>query len=454
MGQLKGSALYLIAAGLLVLGIGQGIETVTHSPLVGLLIGAIALWWWQQATPASSPSPVPSRSYVQHLIQQIQRDIPKLRQVEDQARWTERLGQIEQDLSEERLRVAVLGRAGVGKTALVRAIAQQRPTASPNPFEWHLLSHPTRRVRFVEGLTAAEADLVLYVTDGLLQDQELAHLFQIQTQRLLVIMNKQDMHLPGDRHTLQEQLRERLRQWRSDVELYVTTAQPRPLKVRQNETQHHAERIWHEPQPPNLDALPQRLVAIFAQEWQSLHYAGLVRRLQRDRDTLIDQLFCERHREAQAIIRRHQWLTATTMFANPITALDLVANTALNAQMLVELSHLYGQPLTLIKATPIARALLQNLLQMGCVEVATQAIALGLKTNAATYAVGGSVQAIGAAYLCHLAGEGFITALEAGLKADDINALQAFCRDSFGRSQGRGFFQNLLGDWLKVATTG
>jgi uncharacterized protein (DUF697 family) len=387
------------------------------------------------------------------MLQQIQGEIPKLRQTQDQALWRDRLGQVEQDLEEERLRVAVLGRPGVGKTALVRAIAQA-PTAGAHPLEWRPFPQGTRRIRFVEGLDAEDAALVLYVTDGAQCDRDLAQLQALQAPRLLVVLNKQDAYLPGDRPRLQEQFQERLRQWRPDVALFKVSAQPRPIRVRQSDPQNQIERAWHEPQPPALDLLPQRLSAMVHQEWATLLYDSLARRLRRERDALIAQIFQERHREAQSIIRRHQWLTATTVFANPITALDLVANTALNAQMLVELSHLYDQPLTLGKATPIARALLQNLLQMGCVEMATQAVALGLKTHAATYAVGGSVQAIGAAYLCHLAGEGFIAALEAGLKADDINALKAFCQESFGRSRGHTFFQNLLGDWLKVATPG
>ena len=50
----------------------------------------------------------------------------------------------------------------------------------------------------------------------------------------------------------------------------------------------------------------------------------------------------ERDARAQAVIDKFQWLTAGTVFANPIPALDLMAAGAVQYQMITELAAVYG----------------------------------------------------------------------------------------------------------------
>ena len=55
-----------------------------------------------------------------------------------------------------------------------------------------------------------------------------------------------------------------------------------------------------------------------------------------------DHLGQERDQRAQAVIDKFQWITAATVFANPIPALDLLANGAVQFQMISELAGVYG----------------------------------------------------------------------------------------------------------------
>ena len=59
-----------------------------------------------------------------------------------------------------------------------------------------------------------------------------------------------------------------------------------------------------------------------------------------------NQLTIERDRDAQAVVVRFQWITAGTVFANPVPALDLLAAGAVQFQMISEIAHAYGVELS------------------------------------------------------------------------------------------------------------
>ena len=154
----------------------------------------------------------------------------------------------------------------------------------------------------------------------------------------------------------------------------------------------------------------------------------------------------ERRQDAITIINRYQVFAATTVFANPIPAIDLLAGAAINTQMLVDLAKIYDRSLNFQQAKQLAFTIAQQLLQLGCVEIATSAIASCFKVNAITYAIGGSMQAVTAAYLTHIAGLSFVEYLERQHQTDlDSNpdnaiTLQNICQKTFRALQGDRFF--------------
>ena len=101
-------------------------------------------------------------------------------------------------------------------------------------------------------------------------------------------------------------------------------------------------------------------------------------------------------------MEKYQILTATTTFANPVVSLDLLATTAINAQMIMDLGKIYQHSLSLNQAQEISVAIGKLILKLGIVEISTQTIASILKTNFITYLMGGVIQGISAAYFTRL----------------------------------------------------
>ena len=97
----------------------------------------------------------------------------------------------------------------------------------------------------------------------------------------------------------------------------------------------------------------------------------------------------ERDLRARDVIEKFQWITAGTVFANPFPALELVANGAVQFQMISELAGVYGVQISTSHVRMIGGQMIQMLLKLGLVETATSLIAGIFKSSLVGYAAGG-----------------------------------------------------------------
>lgn len=303
---------------------------------------------------------------------------------------------------------------------------------------------------------AQNADLLVFVTAGDLTNTEYQELERLARlgKRLILAFNKTDLYLPSDRQLILEQLQNHTKSFLQAINIVAIAAKPNPIKVRQYANPdlgnlgitELALQEWWEELPADVMSLKERIESILSNEWEDLliqnthlQIAGLLQEI----ESAINQ---QRRQDAKVIIQRYQAIAATTVFANPIPALDLLAGAAINTQMLMDLAKVYERPLNWSQAQQYAMIIAQNLLQLGCVEVATSAIATCFKVNALTYAIGGSMQAFTAAYLTHIGGMSFVEYLETQPQAISVDnqTWQNICQKTFSGFKSDRFFMNLV----------
>jgi len=303
---------------------------------------------------------------------------------------------------------------------------------------------------------AQNADLLIFVAAGDLTNteyQELERLAQLG-KRLILAFNKTDLYLPSDRQLILEQLQHHTRAFLQAIDIVAIAAKPNPIKVRQyanpdvsnlGNTELSLQEWWEE-LPADVISLKERIESILSNEWEELliqntHFQieGLLQEI----ESAINQ---QRRKDAKVIIQRYQAIAATTVFANPIPVIDLLAGAAINTQMLMDLAKVYERSLNWSQAQQYALIIAQNLLQLGCVEVATSAIATCFKVNALTYAIGGSMQAFTAAYLTHIGGMSFVEYLETQPQAIAVanHTWQNICQKTFNGFKSDRFFMDLV----------
>lgn len=375
------------------------------------ILGAIALgasiWFWQKPNTKidfSPPTPL-SLEKVKQAISKAEKIINYLAKEDPNQDLTPlktSLTQLNQEFSRQDLKIAITGARKTGKTALKKLLESGKFGESIAFLETEpLLTFDST----ANQKKALAADLVLYLINGDLSDSEwqILQQFDRMHQRVILLLNKQD-RLPAEtREEILLSLKQRLKETIPAHHILAIAAAPEPLKVRQHQSNGEIKE-WTEPQTVVIDPLDNHLQQIIRQEKSELVLGTIWRQaleLAKETKQLLNQ---SRRKKALPVIEQYQWIAATATFANPLAALDLVLVAATNAQMLVDLGAIYQQKMSLEQAKTAMTTLGKMMVQLGMVEVTTQALGTILKGNAITYIAGGTVQGIGAAYLTRLAG--------------------------------------------------
>ncbi len=488
----------------------------------------------KQQQPTISTPQTPNRASLRQKLQVLQEKLHQLDDLEQRQQLTHQIERLNSQLGKTQFQIVLCGKGSTGKTAVLNALlgkaagvtgvtsgTTQTSTPYAYPVVEQILEHldslaggvamPTKRQislvdtpalqsHTLENIdiasptiklpqefrqkalrnrlqntvmpAAANADLLLFVIDSDLtatEYQALKYLAQ-HGKRIILVFNKIDCYLPGDRQAIIDKVTETVAAWVKPEDIVSVMAAPAPVRVRQYATvdQTKVLKEWLEPMPPDVTALKNRIEKILSDDWETLWCENLhqqIRQLEIDYQTLLHQQY---RLVAEKVITRYQWLTAGALFANPIPVIDLIGGTAIQTKMLAELAQIYGQTLATNQAKAIGGILGQSLVQSGCVQLATNAITACLKTNTMTYAIGGTVQGMVGAYVCRVAALSFISYLEqcalldpklndnqspsfttsfataAAMKPSQRKTLQALCQQTYQGLQGEGFFTEFV----------
>ncbi|MEC8214359.1 MAG: GTP-binding protein [Cyanobacteriota bacterium] len=281
-------------------------------------------------------------------------------------------------LKTRRLRIAVFGRVGVGKSSLINALigtavmetdvahgntrrqqAVSWPISIPGLTQIELIDTPgideiqaAARARLARRI-AMEADLVLLVIDSDLSrtDQDALEVLEQAGKPLHLVLNGSDRWQADEIAEVLSSIRSRLS---SEIPITAVAAAPRRPVI-------DAEgRVRSEPIAARIEDLRVRLHETLEREGalllalQSLSQAD---RFQHGRQ----QLRLQQHRRrAQGLIGRFAAAKATGVAANPVMALDLAAGMACDTALVMQLCQLYDLPLAPSSARQLIRRLSQD----------------------------------------------------------------------------------------------
>ena len=464
------SAIALAAAAWLVVSLGELHDRVArHSAplaiavitLAVLALGASALaaarLFWRlgraEPTPAQAPSDVIKAAEVQ-----AERAAAVVDQLQD-ATVKERLGRelasLRSTHDRQEFHVVIFGTGSAGKTSLINALLGQAVgkteatlgTTKRGENHVHTLEGVDGRLVLTDtpGLSeigdggatreaeardlAARGDLLIFVVDHDLIRSEFEPLAALakQGKRSIVVLNKKDRFVDADREAILAKLRQRLEGIVPAVDIVASAAAPRPIPVRFQADDGTTQTVL-EVEPPDIDDLEERIEAVLTGEGNSLRAGNLLLRAHLVSREAQDQLTRERRRRAVAVVDKFQWITAATVFTNPIPALDLMATGAVQFQMISEIAAVYGVELSASHVRMIGGQMIQMLLKLGMVEAATSLIAGLFKSSFVGYAAGGAVQATTMAYLTHVSGLTFSEYFERGQSWGDGGMQAALVR--------------------------
>ncbi len=384
-------------------------------------------------TAASSP---PTQRRVQLSLQAIEARLDAVHEEATRRALQQQMSEIVEVLDRDQFRVVVIGTTSTGKTALINALlGEPVGTVAVTHATTEQEAVHTYRLEGVEGCLelvdtpgfqtlnpahqnlavqlAHTADLVVFTVANDLDAAEYALLRQLASKRVVVAFNKTDWYLPEEVASLQTIISERC-QAIAPIPVFTVAAAPQAAQ-------------------PQTTALSRHLSQVLQAEGRQLRLANALTQAETLQRAVEVAIATKQRQDAQAVVARMQWATAGAVAVTPLPLLDLVAAAAINARMLVEINAAYGRSLSLDQAQPIAKTLVELLVKLGAVEVATQTAGAVLKASPFA-AVGAPLQAASAAYLTRVAGYSYCDWL--AHNESDPSTLIDYLKHHLGRQRG------------------
>lgn len=405
------------------------------------LAAARILWKLGREPKAKARAPADVVKAAEIQAEKAEAVIAKVTDLAAKVRLQTEIANLRTDRDSKRFHVVVFGTGSAGKTSLINALLGHpvgkteatMGTTRHGETHQHELSgvEGTLVLTDTPGLSevgqggavreaeardlAARADLLLFVVDHDLVRSEYEPLIALakQGKRSIVVLNKRDRLVDEDLGAILNRLRERLAGVVPSADVVPVAADPRPTIVRVRGLDGSIETVV-ERESPDLGSLLGRIAVTIKREGENLRAGNLLLRAHLISQEAQDQLTRERRVKAQTVVDKFQWITAATVFTNPIPVLDLVASSAVRFQMISEIAAVYGVELSMSDVRKISGHMVELLLKLGLVEAATSLMAGVFKSSMVGFAAGGAIQATTMAYLTHIAGQTFTEYFERG----------------------------------------
>ncbi len=365
------------------------------------------------------------------------------------------VSQLQAQIDKKEIKLAVTGGKSVGKTTLIQVLQQHNLemgdiTSLQFQETAPLFLEPKDNPDTTALNQVVTSDYVLFLTNGDLTATEHQTLqeFKAANQPTMLVFNKQDQYITSDRESILLSLKQR------HENVAATSASPIAIKVRKHEDNGTIEE-WMEQPTPDIERLTQQLGEIVMNQGQQLIWSTTVRKANSLQANAKNCLNGVRKERTNPVIEQYQWISAAAAFANPIPALDILATVAINAQMIVDLGGIYQHKFSLEQAKTVAVEMGGLMLKLGLVEISTKAISTILKTNAVTYAVGGVIQGVSAAYLTRVAGLALVEYFQAQeislstANALNLDKLRQTLQNVFQQSQQVAVLQGFVSQGIK-----
>ena len=292
-------------------------------------------------------------------------------------------------LARSLFRIAVFGRVGRGKSAVINALIGQPlletgplhgVTRSPIAIRWIPYSDGRIQIELIDtpGLdevegearaiaaldTARQADLILFVVAGDITRIEYDALVRLRSAQkpLVLVFNKIDLYPESDREAIYQKLQGFAANDPDNPvpipnEIVCVAARPNPIVVEVERKDGNTYPEEHTP-PPQIDELKQTLLAILNREGRDLLALNALIRGREAAQQLTEASLDERRLAAEDLIWEFARYKALAVALNPIAFIDVLGGSIADLALIRSLAKLYGLPMTGYQAGRLWRRIL------------------------------------------------------------------------------------------------
>ncbi len=355
---------------------------------------------------------------------------------EMRAQLTAAVEELEAKRTSERLEIVAFGTISSGKSSLLNALAGEQvfrsdvvggTTVARSKIPWPAgdrvvladtpgLAEVRGEARAAEAAEAAKnADLVLFVVDGPLKayESEMLETLAAMEKRIVVCLNKEDWYDAAERDTLLAQITEQASPAVAREDVVAVRSRPttrRQVRIRPDGSE--AEDAVDV--TPDISPLARRLMSIVQRDGRQLLLANLLLQSRGLVDEAKQRVLESLDERADEVISKYMWAAGGAAAINPIPLLDLAGGSAITVKMILDLAHVYKQPIDADMVVTMLGQLGKNLVAMVGATAASPAVAAAIGSLLKTVPgigtiAGGVVQGLTQALVTRWIGRVFCT---------------------------------------------
>ena len=248
---------------------------------------------------------------------------------------------------------------------------------------------------------AAESDLIIFVIDQDLNKYELYLLRELSKigKSIIIALNKCDLRSTTQNESIKENIYKLIEEFSENHKVICTIAAPQSIA-----------NIGGMPkkQIVKVENLFNEIINTLDENGEELLADNIL--LQCNKLGLISKnlINVQRKNLSKKIINKYSWITSGVVLLTPIPAIDLIATTTINFQMIIEISKIYDVTLSKNQATELTKSIIAVIASLGIVKGGMNVITNLLSNNFTTSFITKSIQSITAAWIIRIVGYSFI----------------------------------------------
>ncbi len=298
----------------------------------------------------------------------------------------------------------IVGRtsAKIGTTKQINSYKIQIPILKRNIniIDTPGLFEPSKRGEEREKETIIEAsnsDLILFVLDQDINKYEnylIKELLKIE-KKIIIVLNKCDLRSEEDNDNIRKNIINITSAYKNKISVVKTIAIPKPT---------HYEKSDIISIRPDVGSLYREIIETLDRNGEELLADNIL--FSSNKLGIKSKIFIqeERYLMSNKVINKYMWITGGVILVNPLPAIDFLAATSVNIQMIMELSKIYEINLTKNDAKDLSKSLLSALAKLGILKGGLAIISPALSASLTKIIISKSIQSITAGWLIRIVG--------------------------------------------------
>ena len=334
---------------------------------------------------------------------------------------------IEKQLNIGNYKVILFGASSSGKTSLARAILK-RMIGSTSPTygttttitEYTInISFLKRKINIIDtpGLfeasnkgmereketidKASKSDLIIFVVDQDINKYELYLLKELNKigKSIILVLNKCDLRTTNQNNIIKRNLINLTSNLKINLKVITTIASPQSTLINKRLNTNNGV---------DVDNLFSEILNTLEKDGEELLADNIL--FQCNKLGILSKNIINNQRQlsSKKVINRYSWITSAVILINPLPAIDYLATSTINIQMVLEIAKIYEIKLSKDNAAELTKGIVSVLATLGIVKGSLNLITNFLTLNFTAQFINKSAQSITAAWIIRIVGFSFI----------------------------------------------